>query len=113
MYWVVSFWVHYKNPFLCQLFVDLCFIVVAITGYYAVKAIKKRKDSQREPTWAIFLFATCFLAWLLGGIAGEVNFTLNMSPYYDVWNLNTYENVEPSRNRGGQLLDAGTVTFAQ
>jgi len=124
MYWAMSFSLHYKNPFVCYLLVFLGLCVVGIVGILAFNAVRKKKEAAgpmqflhggdatyHEPTWLIFLCATCFLAWLLGVIAGDVNFFQNMEAYYDISNLNTYPNVDPSRNRGQQLMDAGRIMF--
>lgn len=122
MYWTMSFSLHYKNPFVCYLLVLLGLCVVAIVGVLALNAVKKKNEatgnflhggdaSYHEPTWLIFLCATCFMAWLLGVLGGDVNFFNHMEPYYDVSNLNTYPNVDPSRMRGQQLMDAGRIMF--
>eukprot|EP00971_Amphidinium_carterae_P179620 3562419-Amphidinium_carterae.1 len=39
---------------------------------------------------------------------GDMNFWYNMQPFYDVENLNTYPSVNPAREKGQQLMDAGT-----
>merc|ERR550537_1829450 len=41
-----------------------------------------------------------------------MNFWYNMQPFYDIENLNTYPSVNPARERGQQLMDAGRVYFA-
>jgi len=124
MYWVMSFFPHYKTPLLCYLvvFAGLCF--VAFTAFLAFDAVKKKQcggvvqfvagnhsDARREPTWLIFLFATCLQAWILGVVLGEMNYMKHTQPYYDVSNLETYPSVDPSTMRGQQLMDAGRVMF--
>jgi hypothetical protein len=113
VFWVVSFSLHYKNPFVCYVIMFLALSAVLVIAYFAFEAIRKKtKDKFHEPTWLFFLFITSFLAWLLGVIAGDINFYHYMEPYYDVTNLNTYDSVDPSRMRGQQLMDAGRVMFA-
>jgi len=125
MYWTMTFSLHKASPFLCHVLLLLGLGVVAITGFLAFDAIKKKREAgtaqflsdgnatYREPTWLIVLFATCFLAWTLGVIGGDVNFFHNLEPYYDLINLNTYPNVDPSRARGQQLMDAGRIVFSE
>lgn len=126
MYWTMSFSLHYKQPILCYFLVLVGLIVVIITGVLAFDAVKRKKEASsgaqflaggdvatHEPTWLVFLFATCLLAWLLGVIGGDINFFNNMEPYYDISNLNTYPNVDPSRMRGQQLMDAGRIMFSE
>jgi hypothetical protein len=125
MFWTMTFNWHYKTPLLCYVVVlaGLCF--VALTAFLAFDAVKKKQDAgvvqfvvgnqgdaHREPTWLIFLFATCLAAWSLGVFVGQVNFTRHAQPYYDISNLETYPAVDPSTMRGQQLMDAGRVMFS-
>jgi len=122
VYWAMSFSLHYKNPFLCYVVVLLGLCFVGFTAYLAFQAIRKKEavspliggnDTQREPTWLIFLFITCLIAWLLATLGGDANYINNLEPYYDVSNLNIYPSVDPSRMRGQQLMDAGRVMFTR
>ena len=49
---------------------------------------------------------------MLAAILGDLNFWYYMQPYYDIENLNTYPSVNPAREKGQQLMDAGRVYFA-
>lgn len=124
MYWVMSFSPHYKTPLLCYFVVlaGLCF--VGMTAYVAFEAVRRKQeagvvqfvasnqsDAHREPTWLIFLFATCLQAWFIGVALGDMNYVRHMQPYYDISNLETYPSVDPSSMRGQQLMDAGRVMF--
>lgn len=124
MYWVMSFFPHYKTPLLCYLVVLAGLCLVAMTAYLAFDAVKKKQeagvvqfvagnqsDAHREPTWLIFLFATCLQAWFMGVALGEMNYMKHTQPYYDVSNMETYPSVDPSSMRGQQLMDAGRVMF--
>lgn len=125
IYWTMGFSLHYKNVVICYflVLVGLCIVVViGILAYNAMKNKKAARSSQlmatgeasyHEPTWLMFLFITCLLAWLLGLIGGDVNFFNHMEPYYDIMNLNTYPNVDVSRMRGQQLMDAGKIMFSE
>jgi len=123
MYWAMSFSLHYRNSFLCFFVVFLGFCVVVAIGLAAFDAMKKKRGGgtpffvdgdvrSHSPTWLVFLAVTCLVAWLLGVIAGDVNYFNHMEPYYDVSNLNTYPNVDPSVMRGQQLMDAGRIMFS-
>merc|ERR1740117_1224213 len=41
-----------------------------------------------------------------------MNYWMNMQPYYDVDNLNTYPSIYPAHEKGQQMMDAGRVYFA-
>ena len=60
-----------------------------------------------------FNFSTLALlvAVAFAGILGDMNFWYNMQPFYDIENLNTYPNVNPTKEKGQQLMDAGRVYF--
>jgi len=125
MFWAMSFSLHYSNPFFCYLLVFGGLCVVCITGLLAFDSIRKKREASggpimagtgtayREPTWIIFLFVTCALAWVLGVVGGDINFFNNLEPYYDITNLATYPSVDPSRMRGQQLMDAGRIIFSE
>merc|ERR1719240_401546 len=53
-----------------------------------------------------------FIAVCLAMTFGDMNFWYNMQPFYDIENLNTYPSVNPAREKGQQLMDAGRVYFA-
>jgi len=52
------------------------------------------------------------LAVFLATTFGDMNFWYNMQPFYDIENLNTYPSVNPAREKGQQLMDAGRVYFS-
>jgi hypothetical protein len=115
IYAVMSFEVHYKQPALTLFINALGLVVVLTSGGMAFNAWKNQchGSAERDPTWFIFLFITCLVAWLLGIAAGDANFWTNMQPYYDIINLNTYPSVDPSKMRGQQLMDAGRIIFSE
>jgi len=60
-----------------------------------------------------FLTATSLLAWILAFFGGDWNYQSFMRPFYDISNLNTYPNVDPSRYVGTQLMDAAMIQFSK
>jgi hypothetical protein len=126
MFWTMSFYLHYERYFLCYFIVFLGLCVVAVTGMLALKAIKHKKNANtqnsfltggnvtaHEPTWLIVLFASCVLAWIVGVVAGDLNYFNHMEPYYDVQNLREYHDVQPAHTRGAQIMDAGRIFFSR
>jgi len=125
MYWAMSFSLHYKNRFICYFLVLVGLAFVGIIGMLARNAVKKKKEesgqllvggegtTSHEPTWLIFLFLTCLLAWIVGVVGGDINFFNHMEPYYDVTNLNKYTDVDVRYWRGQQLMDAGRIMFKE
>lgn len=111
LYAVMSFHIHYQIP---QLTMGLCAlggIIVLIAAQCAVSSWMQRQQSNRDPTWYIFGFVAILIAWILGMVFGHLNFTHHMQPYYDVLSLSSYPSINPAKEKGQQLMDAGSVYF--
>jgi hypothetical protein len=113
MYSITSFHLYYKYPALAYFIVFLGLVFVCFLGVKAVHAVIKRTRGNDfdEPTWYLFLFVTSLIAWILGVYLGIHNFYLRMESYYGIENLGNYHDVDPSKTRGQQLMDAGRVIF--
>lgn len=116
LFGVMSFSTHYQQPLVCYSFVGGGLLVVLISGYLGVDAMRQKAmgnpaNGPREPSWYVFICFASLLAWVLAVVLGDINFYNNMQPFYDVLNLNTYPSVDPSRMRGQQLMDAGRIVF--
>eukprot|EP00397_Hematodinium_sp_SG-2012_P028135 GEMP01029605.1.p1 GENE.GEMP01029605.1~~GEMP01029605.1.p1 ORF type:complete len:288 (+),score=58.53 GEMP01029605.1:274-1137(+) len=105
----LSFSFHYESPTGAWCLAGLGLVCVAIAAGLAYRA---KKQLDRDPMWyttsAILLACAVFLATLFG----DMNFWTNMQPYYDIDNLNNYPSVDPSTEKGQQLMDAGRVYFS-
>jgi len=108
LYAVLSFSFHYQHPTWAWFIVGLGFLMVLMCGLLAYRT--KKRD--RDPMWYTFATLALFLAALLASIFGDMNFWYNMQPFYDIENLNTYPSVNPAREKGQQLMDAGRVYFS-
>jgi len=104
----MSFSFHYQHPAAAWLLVLLGLIITAASGFIAYRYHSR----ERDPTWLIFSTLALLLAVMLAAIFGDMNFWYNMQPFYDIENLNTYPSVNPAREKGQQLMDAGRVYFA-
>jgi len=105
--------VRYRHPGLSVAVVVMAAFLIGLIGMLALNALVKKLQgvTSRQPTWYIFLFVTSLLAFILALIGGQINYRNNMQTYYDLLHLNTYSYVDPSRMRGQQIMDAGTVRF--
>eukprot|EP00747_Dinoflagellata_sp_TGD_P107667 gnl/TRDRNA2_/TRDRNA2_170189_c0_seq1.p1 gnl/TRDRNA2_/TRDRNA2_170189_c0~~gnl/TRDRNA2_/TRDRNA2_170189_c0_seq1.p1 ORF type:complete len:336 (-),score=62.68 gnl/TRDRNA2_/TRDRNA2_170189_c0_seq1:79-978(-) len=108
LYAVLSFSFHYQHPTWSWLLVVASFIMVVIVGFLAWRT--KKRD--RDPMWYTYAALALLVATILASIFGDMNFWYNMQPFYDIENLNTYPSVNPAREKGQQLMDAGRVYFA-
>jgi len=107
IYGVLSFSFHYQHPTAAWLVFGLGLLAVMVSAALAYKARKQ----QKEGMWYNFSTLALLVAVIFAGILGDMNFWYNMQPYYDIENLNTYPNVNPAREKGQQLMDAGRVYF--
>lgn len=120
-YAMMSFYIHYNNPWFCYGFVGMGFVFCLASFALAVNELRagsRRREygmeveSERgDATWFVFFAFTCLLAWMLAVVAGQSNFSRHMQPFYDVINLNTYTSVDPSRMLGQQVMDGGHISF--
>jgi len=115
VYCLFSFDIHYKSPSSCYIGSGVALFVVAVFGALAAAVVRARRagDYSQEPTWYVFLFFTSVLAWALAIGVGSHNFWSNTQPFFDVQNLNSYAGVDPSRQRGQQMMDIGRAQFVR
>ncbi|CAK0877934.1 unnamed protein product, partial [Prorocentrum cordatum] len=111
---LLSFPVHYNNPGAVYLAVVLCFAAVAWVAFYAyIHRTTRSHSPEHEPSWLFFLTLSLALAWMLGIAMGYLNYITNTLPYQQMTHLNSYSDVDPGLMRGAQLMDAGSVMFAE
>jgi len=108
VYGALCFDLHYNYP-------ALAWFIVAVGGIISVGAAASALNEQkqeRDPQWWFFGAVACSIAVVSASICGDLNFRWNLSRYYDINNLQVYEDVKPSLDRGQGLMDAGKVYFA-
>eukprot|EP00931_Biecheleriopsis_adriatica_P004085 TRINITY_DN105804_c0_g1_i1.p1 TRINITY_DN105804_c0_g1~~TRINITY_DN105804_c0_g1_i1.p1 ORF type:complete len:362 (+),score=53.64 TRINITY_DN105804_c0_g1_i1:90-1088(+) len=67
----------------------------------------------RDYSWWASLAFLSFVALLAGLTMGDLIVSSDMKRYYDITTLDSFDNVNPARTQGRQLLDAGRVVFAK
>lgn len=109
LYAALSFSLHYSRPKLTWTLVAASIGAAALTGFVAYR----RKLRENDPMWYTFAALALFLATVLAVVGGDMNYWYNMEPYYNINNLNSYPSVNPLREKGRQLMDAGRLYFAE
>jgi hypothetical protein len=109
IYAAMSFSVHYRSAAAAWSTVALGLILAAAAGGMAVRT----KVDERDPMWYTFAAISIAVASILAAVVGDMNYSSNMEPFYDIDNLNTYPAVSPARDKGQQLMDAGRVYFTE
>mmetsp|Transcript_107368 Transcript_107368/g.300690 ORF Transcript_107368/g.300690 Transcript_107368/m.300690 type:complete len:318 (-) Transcript_107368:46-999(-) len=114
VYSMQSFAFHYNSPSTCRTLCLLLLVgVISVAGSTAALAWRRREDGMTDPKWYTFLLVTSVVAWVLAYVLGDRNFSVNISPYMDIMNLNVYHDVDPEKYNGQQMMDAGRIVFAQ
>jgi len=110
---LLSFHVHFAQPGLCWFVVIMALLVVAVCGGVAQQTTSRRKAGEvtNEPTWIVFLFLSCLVAWTLAVLLGLWNYSICMLPHYNLVTLNTYTNLDPGQISGSGVMDAGRLSF--
>merc|ERR1719486_1405096 len=62
--------------------------------------------------WYHYAAVKFFIAVTAGALLGDANYHFYMHTFYDIENLNTYPSVNPTVERGQQLMDSGRVYFS-
>lgn len=107
IYTQMCFTVHYLHPRAATASVVGGFVLSLIAGCMAYR----QKSREFDPMWFTFASLAFFLATLLAWVFGNMNFVYNMQPFYDMDNLNTYPAVNPAREKGQAVMDAGRAYF--
>jgi hypothetical protein len=106
---MMSFSVHYRSSAAAWSSVLLGLGLAVAAAALAVKT----KVDERDPTWYTFAAVSIAVAAILAAFLGDMNYSSNMEPFYNIDNLNTYPAVSPAGDKGQQLMDAGRVYFTE
>ena len=113
----------YLYPWLSHVMIVGTAMLVLLTVVAALLSrgrwLKKGSREDNHPrfmrgyAWWAALAVLSLIAFIAGSVVGSMIFTKYMKGYYDISNLDSYDNVDPSRAAGKQLLDAGRVIFVK
>ncbi|CAJ1357857.1 unnamed protein product [Effrenium voratum] len=104
----LAFELHYDRPRLAWGSVVMGLAVAMFS--YLMGRCSRHLDGP--PMWYSFFAASLTFATLLGAFVGDYLYAGMMEASFDFQNLGSYPAVDPSRQKGQQLMDAGRVYFA-
>ena len=113
---------RYLQPYVTMIAVTLSIIVVLCGAWmlaflFSARDEKARKAGiPRDPnrTWWNFGGATLLTAAaVIGLMAGNTNYTNSMLPYYVLEYSQAQPSIDPRRDAGGSMLDAGQLFFVE
>mmetsp|Transcript_86346 Transcript_86346/g.244763 ORF Transcript_86346/g.244763 Transcript_86346/m.244763 type:complete len:318 (+) Transcript_86346:25-978(+) len=100
---------------------DICNIITAVGAigvfvcgclvYYA--KVQKTYSPEYQASWFVFVFVTTLIAWVLAVALGSQNYESYYLKFQRMTHLGKFNNVDPSRIRGQQIMDVGMITFAK
>jgi len=111
---VLSFSWRHQRWQMCWLLV-LCTAVFAATCAvmaYTVAQTRKRQAMRALPWYTPAAMSIC-IAWVCSVTLGLVNYQFVSRWFYDITGLEVYRNVDPARESGIRLADAGRVLFTE
>lgn len=116
---MMSFAMHHSAAAACFIIFIVLVVVFGILLAHSLvniyrtwaKSMTTGTESGAGPNWYFVMLALCLLAVVLAVALGDRNYWINMQPYYDALDMDTYKGVDVVRTRGTELMDAGRVTF--
>lgn len=83
-----------------------------------VLALRNRKRVEggvtvKEPSWFLFAAVALTLALISAFVFGDMNYFYNTMIFHDLENLNTYPDIDPSKHKGEEIMDAGRIFFTE
>eukprot|EP00933_Yihiella_yeosuensis_P069595 TRINITY_DN762_c0_g3_i1.p1 TRINITY_DN762_c0_g3~~TRINITY_DN762_c0_g3_i1.p1 ORF type:complete len:299 (-),score=74.61 TRINITY_DN762_c0_g3_i1:183-1079(-) len=106
-FYAISGELHYYRPNLAYAIVIACQLGVFVSAGMAYHM----KYREREPSWLMYFTIALQIAVAVGVIIGESAFALTAQAAIDLGNLNAYPNIDPAKDKGQQVMDAGQIYF--
>jgi len=108
MIWLMSGDIRRKHGTATWFVASLLLVFSLVFGGYSI--LEKKKQTA-TPSWSLYLALSLLAATVLGFLLGNYTYTSHMQQAFDIGELNSYVNVDPTQVRGEQLMDAGIIEF--
>jgi hypothetical protein len=103
---------HYQHPKLTWLLILLGCGFPLVAGILA-RFEEKRRFPEPRPVWYKYHFLAYLVAAVSAVALGDYLFWRYAERYYDFMTLNVYNNINPAKEKGQMLMDAGRVYWTQ
>lgn len=111
---LLTFSTHWHFPVVTWILVWCGVLPVIVAFLFASKdRYASRVKNVSDVRWGWISFVLILLAWMLGTVIGDINYTLYMQKYYFIHSLKTYTDIDPAEVSGKQMMDAGVVRFKE
>merc|ERR1719210_2464493 len=110
-----SFKMHFQNPTACKVITIVLAVIFSTLIVLALLNAVKRRLNQSPPHeyWGSFLYVTALFVLVLGIKIGNFNYGVHMDDHYNLLALDMYTDLNPSKVKGQEVMDAGLVTFKE
>lgn len=109
LYYLISFKMHYVYP----IRVWIVFGLVTAAAVCTAGGLARAENKGYTPQWFKFATLQFIIAAAAAALMGSYNFWFNTMPFYDWERLKTYPSLDPSKELGQNMMDAGTVYFPE
>lgn len=106
--WAFGFSTHYEQPMLTWLLLVLALLISMIS--YVLGRCNRQVAGQ--PMWYTFFAISFALASLLGAALGGYLFHSTMEAAFNFQSMSSYPAVDPAKQKGQEIMDAGRVYFS-
>lgn len=105
---ICTFTLMYNRPVLAWGLVFCAYLLAFLLVLFAI--YMRRNDP--EPTWFTYLAIYMVLAVVLGTMFGTYNHKTNMVKFYEIQDLKVLNDIDASKEKGSNMMDAGILNFA-
>lgn len=110
-FWILSFQFRYWEK--TAAFIASLVLLAACLAFGALAGLAAIGKVAGNPAWLGILCFYSVAAWTYAFIYSNVNYHVNMDPYYALQTMNVYESVNPSTSEANQYMDFGVINFAE
>lgn len=116
----VSCFYRFDHPgvYVAAYLLSFAFILVtfgrgALTTQFRPEKRQRIQDQGQRFSQGFVGLVTMSVAYLMAFFAGNINYTHNLRPWFEMTNLQTYSPVDVATARGQQHMDAGRMYFTE
>jgi len=106
--WAFAFTMHYEQPMYTWSLLVL-FLLISMISFVMGRC---NRQAAGQPMWYTFFASTLALASLLGALLGEYLFHYTMEGAFNFQSMSSYPAVNPAKQKGQEIMDAGRVYFS-
>merc|ERR1719265_2730557 len=84
------------------------FLFIPLFAYMAFQASRGKGGNSLWLWWLCLLYTA---SWIAAMVAGNSIYESSIKSFYELYQMNAYESVDPSTSIANQYMDFGIITF--